>query len=150
MGTPEHARCRDHRLRRRPHPTHAHLDRALEWIARLLLVLVGAVVFGAGFTMPGTNATPDPRLALRQSVLDTVKSDASRLQDRLGAADLTGDDAPLPPAPPPGGGVAFENLAPTPEPPSSLLKLAAGATAAAAAAAGYIWARRRNQHGISQ
>ena len=44
-------------------------------------------VFGAGFTMPGTNATPDPRLALRQSVLDTVKSDASRLQDRLGAAD---------------------------------------------------------------
>ena len=47
-------------------------------------------------------------------------------------------------------GVAFENLAPTPEPPSSLLKLAAGATAAAAAAAGYIWVRRRNQHGISQ
>ncbi len=44
-------------------------------------------VFGAGFTFPGTNATPDPRLALRQSVLDTVKSDAKRLQDRLGSAD---------------------------------------------------------------
>jgi hypothetical protein len=44
-------------------------------------------VFGAGFVLPGSNATPDPKLALRQSVLDVVKSDAKRLQDRLGAAD---------------------------------------------------------------
>lgn len=44
-------------------------------------------VFGAGFVLPGTNTTPDPKLALRQSILDSVKSDAKRLQDRLGAAD---------------------------------------------------------------
>lgn len=44
-------------------------------------------IFGAGFVLPGTNATPDPRLDLRRSVLDVVKDDAKRLQDRLGSAD---------------------------------------------------------------
>ena len=44
-------------------------------------------VFGAGFTLPGSNATPDPRLDLRQSVLDVVSSDAKRLQGRLGSSD---------------------------------------------------------------
>jgi hypothetical protein len=44
-------------------------------------------IFGPGFVLPGTNSTPDPRLALRQSVLDVVTSDAKRLQDRLGSAD---------------------------------------------------------------
>lgn len=44
-------------------------------------------IFGPGFVLPGTNATPDPRLALRQSVLDAVKDDATRLQKRLGASD---------------------------------------------------------------
>ena len=44
-------------------------------------------VFGPGFTLPGTDAKPDPKLALRQSVLDAVKGDAKRLQDRLGSAD---------------------------------------------------------------
>lgn len=44
-------------------------------------------IFGAGFVLPGTNAAPDPRLGLRQSVLDVVKDDAKRLQDRLGSSD---------------------------------------------------------------
>ena len=73
----------------------------------------------------------DPKFAdaLRKSGVNNSFGQKQSIRDRLGAADLTGDDAPLPPAPPPGGGVAFENLAPTPEPPSSLLKLAAGAGA---------------------
>ncbi len=70
---------------------------------------------------------------------------------RLSAAGLTGDDAPLPPAPPPGGGVAFQDLAPAPDPGPSMLRVAAAsATGLAAAAAGYIWIRRRNQHGIQE
>lgn len=44
-------------------------------------------IFGPGFVLPGTNATPDPRLKLRQSVLDAVKDDANRLRGRLGASD---------------------------------------------------------------
>ncbi len=44
-------------------------------------------IFGPGFVLPGTNATPDPRLDLRRSVLDVVKGDAERLQDRLGSSD---------------------------------------------------------------
>lgn len=44
-------------------------------------------LFGPGFVLPGTNATPDPRLALRQSVLDVVKADADRLKGRLGSSD---------------------------------------------------------------
>ena len=93
----------------------------------------------------------DPKFAdaLRKSSVNNSFGQKQSMRGRLGPANLTGDDAPLPPAPPPGGGVAFENLAPAPEPPSSLLKLAA-ASSVAAAAAGYIWIRRRNQHGISQ
>jgi hypothetical protein len=94
----------------------------------------------------------DPKFAaaLRKSGVNNSFGQKQGVRDRLGAADLTGDDAPMPPAPPPGGGVAFQDLAPAPPPPRSLLKLAAGATGVAAAAAGYIWIRRRNQHGISQ
>ncbi|MBK8258495.1 MAG: DUF1552 domain-containing protein [Polyangiaceae bacterium] len=44
-------------------------------------------IFGPGFVLPGQNTTPDPKLALRQSVLDAVKSDAERLQQKLGSAD---------------------------------------------------------------
>lgn len=44
-------------------------------------------IFGPGFVLPGTNTTPDPRLDLRRSVLDAVKDDAKRLQDRLGSSD---------------------------------------------------------------
>ena len=44
-------------------------------------------VFGPGFTLPGTNTEPDPRLDLRKSVLDAISSDAKRLQARLGASD---------------------------------------------------------------
>lgn len=44
-------------------------------------------LFGPGFVLPGTNATPDPRLDLRRSVLDVVKDDAERLQGRLGSSD---------------------------------------------------------------
>lgn len=93
----------------------------------------------------------DPKFAdaLRKSGVNDGFGQKQSMRGRLGPANLTGDDAPLPPAPPPGGGVAFKNLAPAPEPPSSLLKLAA-ASSVAAAAAGYISIRRRNQHGISQ
>ena len=44
-------------------------------------------IFGAGFRAPGDTSGPDPRLALRQSVLDVVKGQADRLAPRLGAAD---------------------------------------------------------------
>ena len=95
----------------------------------------------------------DPKFAdaLRKSGVNNSIGQKQAGLGRLSAGDLTGDDAPMPPAPPPGGGVAFENLAPAPPPPRSMLKLAAaGATGVAAAAAGYIWIRKRNQHGISQ
>ncbi len=44
-------------------------------------------VFGQGFKQPGTVTEPDPRLALRKSVLDAVSSDVTRLHDKIGAAD---------------------------------------------------------------
>lgn len=44
-------------------------------------------VFGPGFVLPGSNTTPDPRLALRKSVLDAVKEDAARVEKKLGAND---------------------------------------------------------------
>jgi len=44
-------------------------------------------VFVDGFTLPGTNAVPDPRLDLRKSVLDAVTGDAKRMQDQLGSVD---------------------------------------------------------------
>lgn len=44
-------------------------------------------IFGGDFTPPGTTPVPQPRLALRKSVLDAVTDDAARLQGRLGAAD---------------------------------------------------------------
>jgi hypothetical protein len=44
-------------------------------------------LFGDGFRAPGDMSGPDPRLALRHSVLDAVAGQATRLQARLGAAD---------------------------------------------------------------
>lgn len=44
-------------------------------------------VFGSGFRAPGDTSEPDPRLALRRSVLDVVMDDANRLRGRLGVND---------------------------------------------------------------
>jgi Protein of unknown function (DUF1552) len=44
-------------------------------------------LFGPTFRLPGSNVPPDPRLGLRQSVLDAVGSDAKALRLRLGTAD---------------------------------------------------------------
>lgn len=44
-------------------------------------------IFGPAFTAPGENFTPDPRLALRRSVLDVVGGQVERLTQRVGAAD---------------------------------------------------------------
>jgi hypothetical protein len=44
-------------------------------------------VFVDGFVMPGSMPTPDPRLPLRQSILDGVMEDATSLQGVLGAKD---------------------------------------------------------------
>ncbi len=44
-------------------------------------------VFGEGFRAPGDDSEPDPRIALRRSVLDAVMDDATRLRTRVGAAD---------------------------------------------------------------
>ena len=44
-------------------------------------------IFGGSFVLPGSNAKPDPTLALRKSVLDAVSADTKRLQDRLGMVD---------------------------------------------------------------
>ncbi len=44
-------------------------------------------IFGAGFRAPGETGGPDPRLALRQSVLDVVRGQAATLGTRLGSAD---------------------------------------------------------------
>lgn len=52
-------------------------------------------IFGAGFRAPGEMTGPDPRLALRQSVLDVVRADAARLTPRLGVADRARLDAHL-------------------------------------------------------
>ena len=44
-------------------------------------------VFGGDFTLPGETPKIDPKLALRQSVLDAVADDVNRLQLQLGAVD---------------------------------------------------------------
>jgi hypothetical protein len=44
-------------------------------------------VFGAEFRQPGDTSEPDPTLALRQSILDSVTADARSFQQGLGAAD---------------------------------------------------------------
>ena len=44
-------------------------------------------LFGASFRMPGEHVPPDPRLALRRSVLDAVMADARALTRRLGPVD---------------------------------------------------------------
>lgn len=44
-------------------------------------------IFGDGFRAPGETTGPDPRLALRQSVLDAVRGQATALSGRLGASD---------------------------------------------------------------
>lgn len=44
-------------------------------------------LFGEGFRMPGQHVEPNPRLALRRSVLDAVTGQAGRLRDRLGTTD---------------------------------------------------------------
>jgi len=44
-------------------------------------------VFVDGFVMPGTTPEPDPRLPLRQSILDGVMDEAKSLQGVLGASD---------------------------------------------------------------
>jgi hypothetical protein len=44
-------------------------------------------LFGPAFRGPGQDAPPDPRLALRRSVLDSVMADARALTGRLGAVD---------------------------------------------------------------
>ncbi|MSP61783.1 MAG: DUF1552 domain-containing protein [Myxococcales bacterium] len=44
-------------------------------------------LFGAGFRAPGDMSKPDPKLALRRSVLDAVTLQAGRLKTRLGATD---------------------------------------------------------------
>lgn len=44
-------------------------------------------LFGPTFREPGSEGLVDPKLALRQSVLDAVAGQAERLQSKLGAAD---------------------------------------------------------------
>lgn len=44
-------------------------------------------LFGAGFIEPGEMQIIDPKLRLRRSILDAVKSDADELRRRLGASD---------------------------------------------------------------
>ena len=48
---------------------------------------VFARLFGENFTAPGDDSEPNPKLALRRSVLDAVMEDAKRLQNRLGTTD---------------------------------------------------------------
>ncbi len=50
-------------------------------------------IFGDGFTMPGDKPKIDPTLGLRQSVLDAVSADITRLQLDVGAADKQRLDA---------------------------------------------------------
>jgi len=50
-------------------------------------------LFGPTFRPPGSNAPPDPRLGLRQSVLDAVSADATALRARLGKNDQQRLDA---------------------------------------------------------
>ncbi|MCB9535583.1 MAG: DUF1552 domain-containing protein [Myxococcales bacterium] len=44
-------------------------------------------LFGGGFRAPGEDSEPDPTLALRRSVLDSVIADGEALKKRLGATD---------------------------------------------------------------
>lgn len=44
-------------------------------------------LFGPTFRVPGENSAPDPTLALRRSVLDSVMADSRKLRARLGAFD---------------------------------------------------------------
>lgn len=44
-------------------------------------------IFGADFREPGSDAEPDPRLALRRSVLDSVMTDITDFERDLGSAD---------------------------------------------------------------
>lgn len=44
-------------------------------------------LFGEGFRAPGESTAPDPRLALRRSVLDAVGAQSQRLRGRLGSGD---------------------------------------------------------------
>ncbi|MCB9796504.1 MAG: DUF1552 domain-containing protein [Alphaproteobacteria bacterium] len=44
-------------------------------------------IFGAGFREPGEDTEPDPSLALRRSVLDSVMEDAAALQSQVGYED---------------------------------------------------------------
>lgn len=44
-------------------------------------------VFGMGFKNPGAANQPDPRLALRRSVLSIVRDDVTSLRNRLGKSD---------------------------------------------------------------
>ena len=46
-------------------------------------------LFGPTFRAPGEDTPPDPKLALRRSVLDSVMTDARALRARLGATDRT-------------------------------------------------------------
>lgn len=52
-------------------------------------------IFGEGFRAPGESSGPDPRLALRRSVLDGVREQATSLSSRLGASDRARLDAHL-------------------------------------------------------
>lgn len=52
-------------------------------------------LFGDGFREPDDTSGPDPRLGLRQSVLDVVGDQAGRLRPRLGIADRARLDAHL-------------------------------------------------------
>lgn len=44
-------------------------------------------IFGPEFRLPGDTSMPDPRIALRQSVLDGVRDQSARLRARVGSAD---------------------------------------------------------------
>jgi hypothetical protein len=44
-------------------------------------------LFGPTFRAPGSNVPPDPKLGLRQSILDAVAADAKTLRTRLGSGD---------------------------------------------------------------
>jgi hypothetical protein len=44
-------------------------------------------IFGPEFRLPGDMSMPDPRIALRQSVLDGVRDQSARLRTRVGTAD---------------------------------------------------------------
>lgn len=44
-------------------------------------------IFGPEFRLPGDTSMPDPRIALRRSVLDGVRDQATRLSSRVGAVD---------------------------------------------------------------